>query len=158
MAFITKIRILSRNSGNLKQITTTLGVQRPAVVLASHPAQRFIHIQTNVSAKKFITSTFPQEPRVEQIRCYGDRPPLTLNVIRERVILILQLYDKIDPTKLTLESHFINDLGLDSLDHVEVIMAVEDDFGFEIPDVDAEKLMTPAALVRYIADREDIYE
>ena len=33
---------------------------------------------------------------------------------------------------MTLDSHFINDLGLDSLDHVEVIMAVEDEFGFEV--------------------------
>ena len=35
---------------------------------------------------------------------------------------------------MTLDSHFINDLGLDSLDHVEVIMAVEDEFGFEVID------------------------
>ena len=60
--------------------------------------------------------------------------------------------------QLSLESHFINDLGLDSLDHVEVIMAMEDEFGFEIPDMDAERLVTPAAIVRYIADKEDIYE
>lgn len=60
--------------------------------------------------------------------------------------------------QLCLESHFINDLGLDSLDHVEVIMAVEDEFGFEIPDMDAEKLLTPGLIVRYVADREDIYE
>lgn len=57
-----------------------------------------------------------------------------------------------------MESHFINDLGLDSLDHVEVIMAMEDEFGFEIPDADAEKLLKPADIVRYVADREDIYE
>lgn len=37
-----------------------------------------------------------------------------------RVILVLNLYDKVDPEKLTLESHFFKDLGLDSLDHVEV--------------------------------------
>lgn len=60
--------------------------------------------------------------------------------------------------QLTLESHFINDLGLDSLDHVEVIMAMEDEFGFEIPDVDAERLHKPVDIVQYVADREDIYE
>lgn len=60
--------------------------------------------------------------------------------------------------QLTLDSHFINDLGLDSLDHVEVIMAMEDEFGFEIPDMDAERLTTPSMIVRYVADREDIYE
>lgn len=57
-----------------------------------------------------------------------------------------------------MESHFINDLGLDSLDHVEVIMAMEDEFGFEIPDADAEKLLRPSDIVRYVADKEDIYE
>ena len=52
----------------------------------------------------------------------------------------------------------MNDLGLDSLDHVEIIMAMEDEFGFEIPDTDAEKLLTPADIVRYVGDREDVYE
>lgn len=52
----------------------------------------------------------------------------------------------------------MNDLGLDSLDHVEVIMAMEDEFGFEIPDMDAERLVTPAAIARYVADKEDVYE
>lgn len=60
--------------------------------------------------------------------------------------------------QLKLESHFMNDLGLDSLDHVEVIMAMEDEFGFEIPDSDAEKLLKPCDIIRYIADKEDIYE
>jgi NADH dehydrogenase (ubiquinone) 1 alpha/beta subcomplex 1 len=41
---------------------------------------------------------------------------------------------------------------------VEVIMAMEDEFGFEIPDGDAENLVTPAKLVRYIADKQDVYE
>jgi NADH dehydrogenase (ubiquinone) 1 alpha/beta subcomplex 1 len=73
-------------------------------------------------------------------------------------MLVLKLYDKVDPNKLTVDSHFINDLGLDSLDHVEVIMAMEDEFGFEIPDQDAEKLLTPADIVRYIGDKKDVYE
>ena len=62
------------------------------------------------------------------------------------------------PLQLKTDSHFINDLGLDSLDHVEVIMAMEDEFGFEIPDGDAERLHRPADIVQYIADKEDIYE
>lgn len=49
-------------------------------------------------------------------------------------------------------------MGLDSLDHVEVIMAIEDEFGFEIPDADAEKLLRPADIVRYVGDKEDIYD
>ncbi|KAK9739312.1 Phosphopantetheine attachment site [Popillia japonica] len=92
------------------------------------------------------------------VRCYSAKPPLSLKLISDRVLLVLQLYDKVNPSKLKLESHFINDLGLDSLDHVEVIMAMEDEFGFEIPDADAEKLLRPSDIVRYVADKEDIYE
>lgn len=79
-------------------------------------------------------------------------------MIQDRIILVLNLYDKIDPEKLKVESHFMKDLGLDSLDHVEIIMAVEDEFGFEIPEVDQERLYTVKDLVRYIGDKEDIYD
>jgi len=92
------------------------------------------------------------------VRHYGHEVPLDLNLITQRTLLCLKLYDKIDPEKITVDSHFMKDLGLDSLDHVEVIMAMEDEFAFEIPDQDAEKLMTPAAIIRYVADKHDIYE
>ncbi|XP_018913209.2 acyl carrier protein, mitochondrial isoform X4 [Bemisia tabaci] len=94
----------------------------------------------------------------QAVRCYSHKPPLNLKFIHDRVLLVLKLYDKVDPEKLTLDSHFINDIGLDSLDHVEVIMAMEDEFGFEIPDGDAEKLLRPKDIIQYIADHEDIYE
>ncbi|MEJ1273876.1 partner and localizer of BRCA2 [Cricetulus griseus] len=61
-------------------------------------------------------------------------------------------------TQLSVNSHFMKDLGLDSLDQVEIIMAMEDEFGFEIPDIDAEKLMCPQEIVDYIADKKDVYE
>ena len=93
-----------------------------------------------------------------QKRHYGDDYPLNFKMITDRTMLVLKLYDKINPEKLTLESHFLNDLGLDSLDHVEIIMAIEDEFGFEIPDDFAEKLLTPAKIVQYVADHEDVYE
>ncbi|XP_046680434.1 acyl carrier protein, mitochondrial-like isoform X2 [Homalodisca vitripennis] len=92
------------------------------------------------------------------MRHYSMDPPLTLELIRDRVLLVLKLYDKVDPAKLKLESHFMNDLGLDSLDHVEVIMAMEDEFGFEIPDDDAERLLKPIDIVNYVCDKTDVYE
>jgi NADH dehydrogenase (ubiquinone) 1 alpha/beta subcomplex 1 len=79
-------------------------------------------------------------------------------MIEERITLVLNLYDKIDPEKLKVDSHFMKDLGLDSLDHVEIIMAVEDEFGFEIPEIDQERLYCVKDLVRYIGDKEDIYD
>lgn len=99
-----------------------------------------------------------QLPNHIQVRNYSAKEPLSLKLIKERVVLVLNLYDKVDPAKLKLESHFTKDLGLDSLDHVEVIMAMEDEFGFEIPDCDAEKLHRPLDIVNYIADKEDIYD
>ncbi|EDV50148.2 acyl carrier protein, mitochondrial isoform X3 [Drosophila erecta] len=109
-----------------------------------------------------VVSAYDKECRgrwqTQLVRRYSAKPPLSLKLINERVLLVLKLYDKIDPSKLNIESHFINDLGLDSLDHVEVIMAMEDEFGFEIPDSDAEKLLKPADIIKYVADKEDVYE
>ncbi|RXN30549.1 partner and localizer of BRCA2 [Labeo rohita] len=68
--------------------------------------------------------------QVFQWRQYGDLPPLTLETIKDRVLYVLKLYDKINPEKLQATSHFMKDLGLDSLDQVEIIMAMEDEFGW----------------------------
>ena len=95
---------------------------------------------------------------IQQVRAFGGDYPVDFQMIKDRVLLVLKLYDKIDPEKLTVDSHFINDLGLDSLDHVEIIMAMEDEFGFEIPDDFGEKLLTPAKIIQYVADHEDVYE
>ncbi|XP_076312130.1 uncharacterized protein LOC143225864 [Tachypleus tridentatus] len=97
-------------------------------------------------------------PPLASVRSFSEKPPLTLEMIRDRVLLVLKLYDKIDAEKLTVDSHFMSDMGLDSLDHVEVIMAMEDEFGFEIPDSDAERLLRPNDIIRYVADKEDVYE
>lgn len=71
---------------------------------------------------------------------------------------MLSLYDKIDPKKLTLDSNFFTDLGLDSLDFVEVIMELEDEFQFEIPDGDSDRMKTPRDVFQYICDKKDLYE
>jgi len=76
--------------------------------------------------------------------------------IESRVLAVCKAFDKITADKVSLDSHFINDLGLDSLDHVEVIMAVEDEFGFEIPDEHAEKLLTPGKIAQYVCDHEGV--
>ncbi len=51
------------------------------------------------------------------------------------------------------ESSFIDDLGADSLDTVEVVMALEEEFGIEIPDEDAEKITTVGEAVKYIENK-----
>ena len=70
----------------------------------------------------------------------------TLNKIKEIII------DKlgVDKNKIGDDSHFIEDLGADSLDTVELIMQFEEDFSLEIPDEDAEKIMTVNQAYEYI--------
>ena len=55
-------------------------------------------------------------------------------------------------TAVTLEASFIDDLGADSLDIVELVMALEEEFDTEIPDSDAEKIVTVADVVDYIKE------
>ena len=70
----------------------------------------------------------------------------TLNKIKEIIM------DKlgVDESKITSDSHFIEDLGADSLDTVELIMQFEEDFNLEIPDEDAEKILTVKQAHDYI--------
>lgn len=60
--------------------------------------------------------------------------------------------------EISLDTNFVDDLGFDSLDHVEIIMSLEDEFGFEIPDTEAEQLKTPRDIFKYICEHEDVYE
>jgi acyl carrier protein len=57
------------------------------------------------------------------------------------------------PEKITRETSFINDLGADSLDTVELVMEFEDEFEISIPDEDAEKIQTVGNAVDYITDK-----
>lgn len=56
----------------------------------------------------------------------------------------------VDEAAITEEAHFVNDLGADSLDTVELIMEFEEEFDLEIPDEDAEKITTVGAALEYI--------
>ena len=56
----------------------------------------------------------------------------------------------LDASEITMESSFVDDLGADSLDIVELIMALEEEFDIEFPDEDAEKVSTVGDVVEYI--------
>jgi len=60
----------------------------------------------------------------------------------------------VDEDQVTLEASFIEDLGADSLDIVELIMSMEDEFGVDIPDTDAEKISTVKDAVDYITNNQ----
>lgn len=65
-----------------------------------------------------------------------------------RTIIAEQLSVKIE--EVTDDASFVNDLGADSLDTVELVMALEEKFGVEIPDEDAEKMTTVGDAIKYI--------
>jgi len=59
----------------------------------------------------------------------------------------------VDENQVTLEASFVDDLGADSLDTVELVMALEEEFDIEIPDEEAEKIATVQDATSYIASR-----
>ena len=67
---------------------------------------------------------------------------------RVKQIIVEQL--GVDAAEVTPQAHFVNDLGADSLDTVELVMAFEEEFGIEIPDEDAEKITRVKEAVEYI--------
>ncbi|MCB1171724.1 MAG: acyl carrier protein [Leptospiraceae bacterium] len=60
----------------------------------------------------------------------------------------------VDESEVTPEAHFIDDLGADSLDTVELVMALEEEFGVEISDEDAEKIQTVGDVIKYIEEHQ----
>lgn len=69
---------------------------------------------------------------------------------RVRDLIVDQL--GVSSNEVTKEASFIDDLGADSLDTVELIMAFEDEFGIEIPDEDAEKMSTVGDAIKYLEE------
>ena len=59
----------------------------------------------------------------------------------------------VKPEEVTPTASFIDDLGADSLDTVELVMALEEEFGIEIPDEDAEKMTTVGDAIKYIEEK-----
>ena len=60
----------------------------------------------------------------------------------------------VDEDEVTPDASFVDDLGADSLDTVELVMAFEEEFGIEIPDEDAEKLQKVSDVVKYIEEKQ----
>ena len=69
-----------------------------------------------------------------------------------KVIIIDQL--QVEESDVNMDTNLMKDLSADSLDAVEIIMAIEDTFGIEIPDEDAEKFQTVEDLVKYVEENK----
>ena len=71
----------------------------------------------------------------------------------ERIKKIITEQLGVDEEDVTPDANFVEDLGADSLDTVELVMAFEEEFGIEIPDEDAEKILTVQQAVDYINEK-----
>jgi acyl carrier protein len=73
--------------------------------------------------------------------------------VAEKVKSIIAEQLGVKQEEVTPEASFIDDLGADSLDTVELVMALEEEFGIEIPDEDAEKITNVSEVVKYIEQK-----
>ena len=73
--------------------------------------------------------------------------------VEQRVKKIVAEQLGVNEAEIKTESSFVDDLGADSLDTVELVMALEEEFEIEIPDEDAEKITTVSQAISYISDR-----
>ncbi|MGB0453170.1 MAG: acyl carrier protein [Bacteriovoracaceae bacterium] len=74
--------------------------------------------------------------------------------MQEKVIKLISDATKIEEGKIKLETSFVEDLNLDSLDIVELMMKMEDEFGVDIPEEDAEGLKTVQDIVSYLEKKQ----
>ena len=74
--------------------------------------------------------------------------------IEQRVKAIITEQLGVNPDQVTPDAKFIEDLGADSLDTVELVMALEEEFGQEIPDEETEKLQSVGDVIKYIEEKQ----
>ncbi|KUJ10657.1 acyl carrier protein-like protein [Mollisia scopiformis] len=105
-----------------------------------------------VTKSRFAPSAF------QAARCYSAAAGLSKTEVEGRIVDLLKNFDKVsDASKLSPTSHFSNDLGLDSLDTVEVVMAIEEEFSIEIPDKEADAIHSVDKAVEYILSQPDAH-
>mmetsp|Transcript_4345 Transcript_4345/g.7770 ORF Transcript_4345/g.7770 Transcript_4345/m.7770 type:complete len:126 (-) Transcript_4345:220-597(-) len=106
------------------------------------------------AARAATSNTFSALRQQQQplfVRNFAASTFLDPSEVSDRIVQVVKNFDKVDPDKVAPSSKFSDDLGLDSLDSVEVVMAIEDEFAIEIPDAEADKIASIADAVEYIA-------
>ena len=142
-----KLRTISSRPTKITQIRTF-----KTVITQSLPAQKETVKAISIASNTVLPTSRMSTTITTQKRNYSaGAAGITQEEIAERVLNIVRAFHKMDHTKeVKPETHFANELGLDSLDVVEVVMAVEDEFCVEVPDVEAEKMQTPADVIKFI--------
>jgi acyl carrier protein len=92
-------------------------------------------------------NTFPEAHIVNE----GGKKDMLVDFEKVKKIIVDRL--GVDEAEVTMEASFVDDLGADSLDTLELVMALEEEFGIEIPDEDAEKIVTVGDAIKYIQEK-----
>jgi len=131
---------------------------RSARSAASQPARQSAVIARFAASSSFVTKSQFIPSAFQAVRCYSASSALPKTEVEGRIIDLLKNFDKVsDPSKLSPTAHFSNDLGLDSLDTVEVVMAIEEEFSIEIPDKEADAIHSVDKAVNYILAQPDAH-
>ncbi|CAL9224736.1 unnamed protein product [Arabidopsis halleri] len=112
------------------------------------------YLRVNVTPSLQISSSITSPPLYVLLRRFSEEVRgsfLDKSEVTDRVLSVVKNFQKVESSKVTPKAHFNNDLGLDSLDTVEVVMALEEEFGFEIPDNEADKIQSIDLAVDFIA-------
>ncbi|KAG5203934.1 hypothetical protein GY631_7338 [Trichophyton interdigitale] len=134
-------------------VIRSLRTSVPRVARVASPVSR----QAPVAASIARQAQFAPRFAYQAIRQYSAPAGLSEQEVQGRIIDLLKNFDNVsDASKINVESHFQNDLGLDSLDAVEVVMAIEEEFSIEIPDLEAEKIHSVRNAVDYILAAPDV--
>ncbi|CAI7613181.1 hypothetical protein N7455_002475 [Penicillium solitum] len=132
-------------------IVRSLKASAPRVIKTPAP----FHIRSSPIAAQVpqFTPCFAQG-----VRLYSAPAGLSKTEAEGRIVNLLKNFDKVsDASKINGASHFSNDLGLDSLDTVEVVMAIEEEFSIEIPDKEADQIHSVEKAVEYILAQPDAH-
>jgi len=121
------------------------------VYFFNHQTKNFNNKYNMLSfARKLVTQPAARAMAPASSRWFAAQAFLPVEEVTERVFTVIKANEKVDGGKVNEAAHYVNDLGLDSLDHVEVLMAIEEEFAIEIPDAEAEKILTCADTISFI--------
>ncbi|KAI1430729.1 acyl carrier protein [Xylaria sp. CBS 124048] len=125
--------------------------------IAARPvATRSVLAIPRAAASAVSRAPVPRLVAAQAVRMYSAGGSLSRQEVEDRIMGLLKNFDKVnDPSNINTDAHFANNLGLDSLDTVEVVMAIEEEFSIEIPDKDADAIHSVKQAVDYILSQPD---
>ncbi|POS85030.1 hypothetical protein EPUL_002852, partial [Erysiphe pulchra] len=135
-----------------------IALLRSSFRIARNAAPRNMSMIRSQTRSSLIPQSHITSTKFQAVRRYSAAAALTEQEVQGRILDLLKNFDKVkadDINKISPTAHFFNDLGLDSLDTVEVLMAIEEEFSLEIPDKDADAIHSVDQAVKYILAQPD---